>query len=597
MCNTKPPPIINCHAHIFTGDHVPPYLAKSVLAWPLYKLLNFRRIFAICRWWFEKGPGKTNYGGEANARKARQYFRRMRIQRNLLLSIFITVTGWYITFQATDILLHRIFGPPSKDAGWFRDLVHKLHTFLTRFYILLDFKNVWVQLLIILVVVLFFKPGRNLLLLIAKNTISILKKLPGKQTKELLERYMAIGRFAFHRTQGGTLKQLKEQYPEGSCFIILPMDMEFMEAGKPKESYREQMKKLAELKKDDSDIYPFVFVDPRRIAADPEYFKYDYINGEVVLLDCFIKEYIETYQFSGFKIYPALGYYPFDPLLLPLWKYAEQKQLPILTHCVRGPMYFRGAKKTDWDTHPVFKQTSAKGGVNDPLLLSKTKNAEFTANFTHPMNFVCLLEKKFLAEVVQDAVEKDWDKHKKLKEIFGLTQKVSAEGNTEPEIKNGLNDLKICLGHYGGNDEWLRYFESDRYPHNNVLAHDPEWGIEFYYQKNSSEPSPGKPEQLWKSADWYSIISSLMLQHRHVYADISYILHNNAQVLPLLKQTLQNPALRTKVLYGTDFFVVRNHKSDKNMLADIMGGLSTDDFDQIARHNPKAFLTSTVSIY
>jgi hypothetical protein len=85
------------------------------------------------------------------------------------------------------------------------------------------------------------------------------------------------------------------------------------------------------------------------------------------------------------------------------------------------------------------------------------------------------------------------------------------------------------------------------------------------------DPSPGKPEQLWKFTDWYSIISSMMLQYPNVYADISYILHSDSEVLPLLKQTLQNPVLKQKVLYVTDFFVVRNHKSDKNMLADMMG--------------------------
>jgi hypothetical protein len=43
-------------------------------------------------------------------------------------------------------------------------------------------------------------------------------------------------------------------------------------------------------------------------------------------------------------------------------------------------------------------------------------------------------------------------------------------------------------------------------------------------------------------------------------------------------------------LYGTDFYVVRNHKSDKNMLADMMGGLDEKDFDQIASTNPRKFL-------
>jgi predicted TIM-barrel fold metal-dependent hydrolase len=81
-----------------------------------------------------------------------------------------------------------------------------------------------------------------------------------------------------------------------------------------------------------------------------------------------------------------------------------------------------------------------------------------------------------------------------------------------------------------------------------------------------------------------------MLQKPNVYADISYILHGDQAILPLLKQTLANEQLKTKVLYGTDFFVVRNHKSDKNILADMLGGLSEDEFDLIARKNPASFL-------
>ena len=45
-----------------------------------------------------------------------------------------------------------------------------------------------------------------------------------------------------------------------------------------------------------------------------------------------------------------------------------------------------------------------------------------------------------------------------------------------------------------------------------------------------------------------------------------------SEILPLLRQTLRHPRLRKQVLFGTDFYVVRNHKSDKNMLADMMCG-------------------------
>jgi hypothetical protein len=139
-------------------------------------------------------------------------------------------------------------------------------------------------------------------------------------------------------------------------------------------------------------------------------------------------------------------------------------------------------------------------------------------------------------------------------------------------------------------------FEKDRYDFSNQLTKHPKSGINFLMTVKN-KPSPGKPELLWKYADWYSIICSMMLQYPNVYADISYILHGDAEIMPLLKSTLHNDGLKEKVLYGTDFFVVRNHKSDKNMFADMSAGLSEEEFDQIARANPIKFLSSSVTVF
>ena len=155
-----------------------------------------------------------------------------------------------------------------------------------------------------------------------------------------------------------------------------------------------------------------------------------------------------------------------------------------------------------------------------------------------------------------------------------------------------LDHLKLCFAHFGGEDEWKQFFEKDRSNFGHQLIRYPERGIDFLATNDVIKR--GKPEQLWKTADWYSIICSLMLQHPNVYADISYILHGDLEVLPLLRHTLQNPVLRTRVLYGTDFFVVRNHKSEKNMLADMQGGLLKEEFDLIARKNPVNYLKKSM---
>jgi predicted TIM-barrel fold metal-dependent hydrolase len=516
----------------------------------------------------------------------------MWLKRNAILNTIYNISGWLLTLQVVDFICHRMYASPAKAKGWAYFTLNAVHDFLGKLkLVLFEVKNGWWQALILLAVILFFKSGRNFLWFLARNMFSFLKKLPGKQTTELFKRYLNIGRYAFHKTQGKTLEQLENQYPEGTGFVILPMDMEYMDAGPVHTPYRQQMEELAALhEKEKSHLYPFVFADPRRIAAEPDYFDYEVKDGEVVLKNCFIKEYIEVRNFSGFKIYPALGYYPFDPHLLALWKYAEQKQLPVLTHCVKGPMYYRGSKKKEWDTHPIIKEKTATAGVYQPLLLPETKNDLFTPNFTHPLNFVCLLEKEWLRKAVNQAYRKTGDE--RIKELFGLSPDADDE---KAAISTGLKQLKLCMAHYGGNDEWKRYFEADRYGFSNELAQHPFEGIDFLHYKNGDGISPGKPELVWKHTDWYSIISSMMIRYENVYADISFTLHNDAQVLPLLKQTLQNPVLRNKVLYGTDFYVVRNVKSDKNMLADMTGGLEKADFDIIARENPAKFLESKFS--
>ncbi|MBL7732017.1 MAG: hypothetical protein JNM88_12625 [Chitinophagaceae bacterium] len=602
-------PIINCHTHIFTGDSVPPYLAKSIVISPFYKIFNFQLIF----WFFRKRLSKKAeevFDGTQNLKARSAFEKEKKYKKQFFRQAVMFLLSIYLFAWVIDILLHWFFKMPSSPK-WLVSLLTNSDQVLHMIY--LPVKNGFLQFLVLVAVFYFFKPSRRLILTLLKKGSSLVGSIPTKEIKELYERYMTIGRFAFHKRQRRTLEDLEKQYPGNTEFVILPMDMTYMDAGTPPVTYAQQMEELAAIRAKKKNIHPFVFADPRRMKEDPSYFSYEVKDGRIELNDCFVKKYIDGHiaknekgeevgfaRFSGFKIYPALGYFPFDPLLLPLWKYAQQENLPIMTHCVRGPIHYRGKKDEAWDYHPIFRELIKKIEPEDrkdtpadytKLLLAQKKNTEFTANFTHPMNYVCLLKKEFLAHAVQIAwSEADAGTKTKLKALFDFTP---GENDKDPVVNSGLDELKLCFGHYGGDDEWQRYFEKDRFRHSSQLVSRPDTGINFLHKVNNKkppEPSLGKPEQLWKFTDWYSIISSLMLQHDNVYADISYILHADAKILPLLKQTLHNDKLRSKVLYGTDFFVVRNHKTDKNMLADMMGGLSEEDFDQIARCNPRKFL-------
>lgn len=397
-----------------------------------------------------------------------------------------------------------------------------------------------------------------------------------------MARYINIGRFAYYKQQARIFIKLRDQYPTGTGFVLLPMDMEFMDAGLTSAAgnYETQMKELAAIKSKDKykDIaYPFIFVDPRRKTVGSQVF-FDWkssVAGTVELNDCFIKNYLEKEKFSGFKIYPALGYYPFDETLLPLWKYAADKQIPILTHAIRGTIFYRGTKIKDWDYHPVFQQ-SVGNRVLEPLLLPELKNVDFINNFTHPLNYLCLTEEKLLRILIGKA-------SKAVQELFGYT-------DNDTPLQHNLSHLKLCFGHFGGDDEWQKFFENDRDNFTSQLMREPGQGIVFIKDKEGSiDNSMFTLEQIWKHVDWYTIIRSMMLQYPNLYADISYIVHEPA-IFPLLKQTLQNPVLQKRVLFGTDFYVVRNHKSEKEMLAYLQAALSEAELDAIARYNPIDFL-------
>lgn len=576
MKNQKDP-IINCHTHIFTADHVPPYLAKTILPSFIYWLFNLNWIVAFFRFWYgTNGPASFQFKPNGKGLGGIIYKLKTFIARTFLINLLYWIAGLWLFVQTFFLLLNLTDSLPAENKN-----VQYIITKLIAYHIYVVNINIYFKLLFAIVLFCFFPSLRNLLLFIAKKLVKIIAALPGKETKELAKRYLTIGRHAFYSTQSRIFQNLRYQYPDGTKFIILPMDMEAMDAGKVNKNYNEQLQELIQMKKSakyGNIIYPFVFIDPRRKSIGNKiFFSYTVVNDEVVLdPDCMLKELIEDHNFSGFKIYPALGYYPFDENLLALWKYAQQKNLPIMTHCIKGTIYYRGTKKKEWDTHPVFEQAIGEG-LYESLLLPETDNSEFCNNFTHPLNYLCLLKEELFIKVLAKV------KDKKIQKLFGYTPNCSS-------LTSNLSNLKICLAHFGGEEEWKRYFELDRDNYSTQVIKNPTVGIDFFKNKTGAA-RPGKLEQIWKGCDWYSIICSLMLQYDNIYADISYIAHDNT-IHALLKRTLHsdNQKLRTRVLFGTDFYVVRNHKSEKQIMADTIGGLTEEEFDLIARDNPKTYL-------
>ncbi len=590
-------PIINAHSHVFTSKHVPPYLAKKFMPFPLYYIFHLGAIVGIFKFIDSLNAGKYKPWRQSLKRQwllFLNFIGRNPVIKTIwgLLGFWLTVLAFYILFDWIVFITNTSF----PDDHFIVGKVEVVRTFLIEYNIIPKGANpewnLW-KTGIVLFVLFFVKSGRNLIFFVFKSLFSFFKLIPGKQTQDLLKRYLLIAKYAKYKTQSLIFGKMKDQYPPGSGFVLLPMDMAYMEAGKIAEPYEKQLSDILRIKisksykKQGVKIYPFIFIDPRRISEEKEkqnyksrpLFDFTPEPGKVIIKDCLVQRYIEKHGFNGFKIYPALGYYPFAKELLAVWKYAEQNNLPITTHCIKGSIFFRGKKRHEWDTHPVFKDED----VEKQLLLPEIKNVDFQLNFTHPMNYLCLLEEPFLRELLTQYNDSG------LNIIFGYS-------DCETPLKHPFKNLKICMAHYGGEEHWERYLEKDSYSYIQQIIKFPGKGLTFFDDDDDrQEINYNRLAQYWKNVDWYTIISSMMMQYPNVYADISYILHS-ASIFPLLRETLdpKNGKLPNRVLYGTDFYVVRNHNSEKGLFVESHAELTTKEFDLIARLNPHEFLSNTV---
>lgn len=574
-------PIINCHTHIFLGGHVPPYLAKTFVPWPIYYIFNTRIILRLLGVFVQRK--NKSFKDPEIAKRRKKNLNKIWLQHNPLVNLVYFLFKGILGILAFIFLYQWINSALGPSENLLTSLIDSLVQKLSGFAIARILFSTPFKILVVVVVFLLFKSVRNAIFYLLKLVVKGLAAFPGKTTKDLLNRYILLGRFTIYKEQSNIFSTMKMQYDPNTQFVVLPMDMEYMEAGKLKEGfgYRSQMNELAHILEGSTNrdfFLPFVFIEPRRIPKESDFIIYNtanYNEGKVQLDECFVKDFVEKKGFFGFKIYPALGYYPFDERLLPLWKYAADRSLPIMTHCIKGTIYYRGKKREEWNRHPIFQEVvHLEKQEYNALLLPQSKNIDFSLNFTHPLNYLVLLKEELLRILVSDCDQS-------IKKLFGYN------GLDQP-MDRDLSHLKICFAHFGGDDQWTKFLERDRYRYSNEIITDPDSGINFLYTKKGKF-SWKRLEDCWKYVDWYSIICSMMLQHENVYADISYILHDKT-VLDLLKHTVDTPKLGDKVLFGTDFYVVRNHLSEKNLHIQTRSNLTEEQFNKIARENTNRYL-------
>ena len=201
-----------------------------------------------------------------------------------------------------------------------------------------------------------------------KTISGIMKNLIFWTDNDILDRYIKFVTTGRLGSQQKIFEKCKAFYPDDTKFIVHPMDMAYMGAGKVPRAYKVQLEKLYDLSKTYPQLIPFVHADPRREG----------------ILDI-IKQCVEVWNFKGVKLYPPLGVFPYDERFDPIYEYCQEKNLPLLTHCSPfKPVHHKGKKKE-------IKKLLGKS--KNPINTKGKSKKELCSYFTFPENFKYVVEK------------------------------------------------------------------------------------------------------------------------------------------------------------------------------------------------------------
>lgn len=240
-----------------------------------------------------------------------------------------------------------------------------------------------------------------------KVLLGMLKAVPFSVGGVQLRRYAALVEVAVNKYQDEVFETLIANYPPHARFVVLTMNFDYMTGEAPQGNYNRYSTQLHEVlevkKKYEHRLLPFLFIDPRMgeeaCLQQLHYYFDPAINRGV----------------AGIKLYPSLGYYPFHPAMEKVYAFAEEHQVPIITHANKdGGAYFSGRFTPQQMSYYSFNPTPVTADYLNSQLqpFPEKAGARTYANIMmHPLTYVDVLEK--------------------------------------------FPRLKLCLAHFGGSDEVL----------------------------------------------------------------------------------------------------------------------------------------------
>lgn len=357
------------------------------------------------------------------------------------------------------------------------------------------------------------------------------------EKREVAERYIQFVQIGTSSTQKDVYEKIANTYRKFGDYriVVLSQVLDYLDLERTSnhKNIQTQVEEIVELKRCagyQNNLIPFLGIDPRMTGID---------------LFEWVKKYISRdYGFAGIKIYPATGFFPFDTRLDEIWKWAEENQVPVMTHCTRVGSFYLGRMESIINS----------GGLNIPSL-----------NPNHPMMDSIRLR---INNVISDATIRE--KNVVWCNIFGHPENYIPVLDKYPK-------LKLCLAHLGGANEILLY---------------------------NNQPNKRLQYPSYLQDNWYEHILKLIRKYDNVYSDISYTLSSKDAmdlIIAELRKDLKTPNTENKnlfnrILYGTDFYMTqREELGDEPDLQQIfLGKFTQAEASLLACTNTANYLDSTI---
>jgi predicted TIM-barrel fold metal-dependent hydrolase len=287
--------------------------------------------------------------------------------------------------------------------------------------------------------------------------------------KGKIARYIAFTKIGSERSQEDVFQmalKVGKQYDASIRLIGLTLNMDHMDSEPSNplnyKNYATQLEEVKNIKRNSpKHFFPFLCIDPRhKTGADLR----DWVKDQ--LTDGFEHQGKLYRYFYGLKIYPAMGFFPFDPALEEVYAYAEEYGIPIMTHCTRGgsqyigkyiqqlipkePKIMLSTQKAD-DAFGEIKKLIEKYDNNGWIKNSPIGNNDKACDlFTHPQNYIPVLEKFPKLKICIAHMGGEGE--------FYKTTELAKKGEKDKEKMHGFDDL-LEIRPVEGDKRWLEWIQ------------------------------------------------------------------------------------------------------------------------------------------